>query len=254
MEFVTDAMQTAATRWERRINVDLMDPMNEALGNDEYFVEFTLGGLMRGDMKSRYDAYAIGRNWGWLCPDTICEMEGMNPLPDGKGGQEYLRPLNMVPAGTVYVPAMATDEPDPEDKPVPGQTPPTQAPPPNAPDDEGEDSEARAQLLRSFAIAAGRRVAHKEVTVLRKALSRDPATFLEEAAAFYETHQALVAETMCISSSAAGRYVGSNMSLLAGADPGERASALDWIEDTAPEALANLALGVRRRELQETSR
>lgn len=268
IEFVTDAIQPAATRWERRINTDLIDPISEAFGDgtDEYFAEFLVGGLLRGDMKSRYDAYAIGRNWGWLCPDTIRESEGMNPLPEGKGGQEYLRPLNMVPSGTLYLPPMSADEPDPQDPPKQKQLEPNDPPPPEAPDDEGADARARsreqAQLLKSFATEAARRVVRKEVTALRKVLSRDPVNFLAEAATFYETHQLLVSQTMSISPDAAAAYIRSNMTLLHAASGEEQASALDWIEDTAPEGLANAALGFNRaaafsraaRVLQETSK
>jgi len=56
-------------------------------------------GLLRGDIKSRYEAYNIGRNAGFLSPDDIREKENMNPLPDGKG-KIYLQPLNMIEAGT----------------------------------------------------------------------------------------------------------------------------------------------------------
>lgn len=258
IEFVTDAIQPAATRWERRINTDLIDPISGALGEGgEYFAEFIVGGLLRGDMKSRYDAYAIGRNWGWLCPDTICEFEGMNPLPDGKGGQEYLRPLNMVPSGTVYLPSMATDVPDPLDNPAPGNDNPDKTPPPDEPDDEGQDQEEGAlrpsrHLLQAFAREAARRVVRKEVTALRKTLGRsskqfDPSAFASEAQSFYAAHVSLVAQTMCISASVAKRYAENNLKLLVAVeDPGEKSGALDWIEDTAPDALAALALGTKK--------
>lgn len=256
LEFVTDCMQNIATRWERRINVDLIDPLEPALGGgSEHFAEFRLEGLIRGGMKDRFDAYAVARNWGWMCPDDICEREGMNPLPEGKGGQEYLRPLNMVPAGTIYLPPMATDEPDPEDKPAPSEqkTDPEQTPPSDEPDDEGEDKpNANApHLLRLFAMEAGRRVVRKEVTALRKSLARDPAAFRNEAAKFYEGHQLLVSQTMCLTPGDAGRYVAHNLRLLSAADPDEISSALDWIEDTAPAALAEMALGTRSK--QETA-
>src|ERR1019366_7575257 len=119
----------------------------------------------------------------------------MNPLPDGKGGQEYLRPLNMVPAGTVYTPPMSTIAPDPEDQPAPGQDEPADTPPPDAPNDEGHDDpdsaarNASPGLLRAFASEAARRVVRKEVTALRKSLARsgkqfDAAAFAAEARTF----------------------------------------------------------------------
>ncbi|WP_451988830.1 phage portal protein [Azospirillum argentinense] len=66
---------------------------------DEYEIRHDLDDLLRGDIASRYRAYAIGRQWGWLNTDDIREWEDMNPLPDGQG-KTYLTPLNMVPAGT----------------------------------------------------------------------------------------------------------------------------------------------------------
>jgi hypothetical protein len=117
-------------------------------------------------------------------------------------------------------------------------------------------------MLKQFATEAARRVVRKEVTALRKALAKDPVNFLSEAASFYETHQLLISQTMCISSDAAGDYVSRNMVLLHAAGAEEKASALDWIEDTAPEGLANAALGFNRaaafrraaRTFQETSK
>jgi HK97 family phage portal protein len=248
IEFVSDCVQPMATRWERRISVDMIDPVSDALDDGaEYFAEFSVGGLLRGDLKSRYDAYAIGRNWSWLTPNDICNFEGMNHIPADKGGNEYLRPLNMVPAGTVYVPAGATDQPDPLNQPGPGNDDPEKTPAPDVPDDEGQDQ--TSALLKSFATTAARRVVRKEVTVLRKALARAAGAeaFLNEAVAFYADHKEMVAQTMCISPVAAGRYVSSNLKLLCEiAEPAERGSAIDWIEDTAPEALAELALGSKR--------
>ena len=60
-----------------------------------YFFEFNLSGLMRGDQKSRYESYAIGRQWGWLSINDIRRLENMPPIA---GGDIYLQPLNMVDA------------------------------------------------------------------------------------------------------------------------------------------------------------
>jgi phage portal protein BeeE len=63
-----------------------------------YFPEFNVEGLMRGDTKSRYDGYAIARNWGWLSVNEIRAKENMNPI--GPEGDVYLQPLNMSDAGS----------------------------------------------------------------------------------------------------------------------------------------------------------
>lgn len=95
MAYITDCILTWAVEWEQSLNMKLLKPEEKGL----YFFKFNLAGLMRGDLLSRYQAYAIGRNWGWLCVDEIRASEEMNPLPNGEG-QIYLQPLNMQEAGT----------------------------------------------------------------------------------------------------------------------------------------------------------
>ncbi len=86
-----------AVRWDQTLSRKLLTPKEQG----RFYVKFNLDSLLRGDIKSRYEAYAIGRQWGWLSADDIREKEDEDPLPDGKG-KVYLQPLNMVPAtGTV---------------------------------------------------------------------------------------------------------------------------------------------------------
>jgi len=66
---------------------------------DVTVIEFLIDSILRADTQSRYNAYNIGRNGGWLNVDEIRAKENLNPLPDGKG-QIYLEPLNMKEAGT----------------------------------------------------------------------------------------------------------------------------------------------------------
>ena len=61
-----------------------------------YEVMFNADGFLRGDIKSRYMAYNLGRNMGVLSANDIREKEDMNPI---KNGDIYLQPLNMGEAG-----------------------------------------------------------------------------------------------------------------------------------------------------------
>jgi hypothetical protein len=176
----------------------------------------------------------------------------MNPIPEEKGGNEYLRPLNMVPAGTVFLPAGSADAPDQLDKPTPGNDNSQQDPPPDSPDDEGADAMHKVSLLQVFANAAAKRVVGKEVSMLRKMLARhcskqfDAGAFTVEARTFYAAHQSFVSETMCLSSNVAQKYVEMNLKLLLhSGNPVAKTDALDVIEDDAPEWLAKQALGSR---------
>jgi len=64
-------------------------------------------GLLRGDIRSRYAAYAIGRQWGWLSANKVLEMENQNPI---EGGDTFLNPMNMTSAQltTMNIPENAT--------------------------------------------------------------------------------------------------------------------------------------------------
>jgi HK97 family phage portal protein len=95
IEYVGDCILPWAHTWEQTLNQKLLTPEERRV----YSFGFVLEGLLRGDIASRYAAYAVGRQWGWLNVDEIRERENMNPLPDGKG-QIYLQPLNMGEPGS----------------------------------------------------------------------------------------------------------------------------------------------------------
>lgn len=62
--------------------------------------------------------YATARQNGWLSANDIRELEDMNPLPNGQGGDEYLVNGNMVSAAAQAVPKGTTSKilttPEPE--------------------------------------------------------------------------------------------------------------------------------------------
>ncbi|MBN1604614.1 MAG: phage portal protein [Chitinispirillaceae bacterium] len=68
------------------------------IDNDElYYIEHNVDGLLRGKLLQRYQAYAIGRQWGWLKSNQICKWENIDPLP-GDQGEIFMNPMNMVPS------------------------------------------------------------------------------------------------------------------------------------------------------------
>lgn len=89
LEFIQFTMLPWFTRWEQALKRDLITQ------KDKNFFEFMVQGLLRGDLKSRYEAYATGRQWGWLSANDIRAMENLNPIEDG---DVYLSPMNMTPA------------------------------------------------------------------------------------------------------------------------------------------------------------
>ena len=89
-------------RWEQTINMTLLGRSARA-----HFVEFQIEELLRGDIQTRYQAYATGRNWGWMSINDVRRLENMNAI--GAQGDEYLQPLNMTAAGAMPEPAPAED-------------------------------------------------------------------------------------------------------------------------------------------------
>ena len=92
LDYVSSALNIWLVRWEQAILTQLLLPEERST----YFAEHLVDALLRGDTMSRYQAYAIGRNWGWLSANDVREKENENPVT---GGDTYLVPLNMVPAG-----------------------------------------------------------------------------------------------------------------------------------------------------------
>ena len=58
-------------------------------------IETNMDGIIRGDMKSRYEAYSIGKQQGFLNTNDIRALENMN---ESEGGDIYLMQLNAIPA------------------------------------------------------------------------------------------------------------------------------------------------------------
>lgn len=78
--------------WAKRIEQVMTTTLLSPDARKSIFIEHDLAGLARGDLKSRYDAYRVGREGGWLSADEIRGFENMSKIP---GGETYLEPLNM---------------------------------------------------------------------------------------------------------------------------------------------------------------
>ncbi|MEU3600890.1 phage portal protein [Streptomyces sp. NPDC006798] len=92
LDYVASALNIWLVRWEQAILTQLLLPEERT----RFFAEFLVDSLLRGDTLTRYQAYAVGRQWGWLSANDVRDKENLNPVD---GGDAYLVPLNMVPAG-----------------------------------------------------------------------------------------------------------------------------------------------------------
>lgn len=95
LEFVTHTLRPWLVRWEQELNRKLFPSSSDGRPSDLY-AEFSVDGLLRGDVAARSDYYMKGRQWGWLSINDIRALENMEPV---EGGDGYLTPLNMAPLG-----------------------------------------------------------------------------------------------------------------------------------------------------------
>jgi len=189
--FLSDTLLYWLVLWEQTYNWKLLTPAEQK----KYFAEFLTAHMLRGDIASRYAAYAIGRQWGWLSPDDVRDMENMNPLP-GDQGKIYIVPLNMVPANMV---GQETGQGEQPVKP------------------ESSRSSARFMEIRADTIAKGRRtlanafksvfrdagarIVKREVNDLRRAIKdhlgkRDVQDFQNWLTKYYEKHPEFIERQM----------------------------------------------------------
>jgi HK97 family phage portal protein len=121
IDFVTDAIVPMACRMEQEANAKLFGRNNRGT----VYTKLNLAGLLRGDMKARYESYAVGRQWGWFSANDVLALEDLNPIKDG---DLYLVPSNMT------TPELLKKGPQKPAEPPPNETAPTQnepTPPPN---------------------------------------------------------------------------------------------------------------------------
>ena len=108
IEFLTETLVPWITRLEQEADAKLLGPYQRG----RIYSKLKPEALLRGDLKSRYDAYAVGKQWGWLSTNDIRALEDMDPIPEG--GDIYLIPMNMRDAAE---PPESLEAPEPEVEP-----------------------------------------------------------------------------------------------------------------------------------------
>lgn len=88
--YLDDTLDGWLATWEAEVHRKLLTVAEQRSG--QFIIEFTRQALVRADLKSRYEAYAVGINNRILSPNEVRERENLNPYP---GGDEFLVPLNI---------------------------------------------------------------------------------------------------------------------------------------------------------------
>ena len=91
-EFYVDTLMAILTMYEQELTYKLLLPREIAQG---YYIKFNADVILRGDPKSRYEAYAVAIQNGFKTPNEVRALEEDPPL---EGGDQLLLNGNMIPA------------------------------------------------------------------------------------------------------------------------------------------------------------
>lgn len=187
LEFLQFTLYPWLKRWEQEINRKLFTEVEKKEG---YYFEFNVDSLLRADIATRYQAYSIGRNNGWLNINEIRAKENMDSI--GEKGDIYLTPLNMVNSDQIK------EEPG-EDKPQPSNEPKNN---PNTLPSNLNNVDEKKDALRQLVEQSVNYVLTKEINKLRNAVKRNfkdqqtPEEFKRFIDGFYESYAATIRESM----------------------------------------------------------
>ena len=93
LEFVRDTIRPWLVRWEQTILTKLLNPWERK----EYYAEFLVDALLRGDYETRMRGYRLALETGIYNVNEVREFENRNPRD---GGEDYYRPLNWAKEGS----------------------------------------------------------------------------------------------------------------------------------------------------------
>lgn len=193
LQFVQDCIMPWSVRWEEAVLRDLlMLPTDRDL-----YSEFQMQSLLRGDNETRFKAYAIARQNGWMSANEIRAAENLNPM--GEEGDVYWAPVNMTNAEVLTDAERIMENQDSDND--QGSTPagssneglediidtdPRALPPAQPKLEWHRASEFVTETYQPVLFDALRRCVRKEALTISKVIKRDkPVKYIEE---FYRNH------------------------------------------------------------------
>lgn len=197
LDFVTFSLVPHLKRWESAIRRDLI------LDDDQYFAEFDVKGLMRGDNAGRAQFYRELWNLGCLSINEIREAEGMNPIEQGE--KRFVQ-VNMALLESFVV---QDDSEEEETKEPEAESPATEEeetvevptevePEPN--EEKSEDERSAPELMFRQTL---RKLAATEADGILERRNK-PAKL----SAWLEAHEIKMRNELCDSAKATGRHIG----------------------------------------------
>ena len=88
LQFLTNTLRPILENIEQEFNRCLLDD------SDDYYCEFSVEGLLRGDLATRREWYASALQNGWMNRNTVARLENQPEIP---GGEKYTVQSNLIP-------------------------------------------------------------------------------------------------------------------------------------------------------------
>ncbi len=206
--FITFTLLPWAKLWEEAISRDMI------LATQQYYAEYLLDALVRGDLKARMEAYGLAIDKGVMNRNEVRAKDNLNPVPGLDG---YDKPLNIG---------------DARDRNA-GQAAPT---------GNGGAGGPAIHHYRKLLRESAERVIRKEVAALGKAAKQCASSeqWAETVEEFYSKHGAFVAQTLALPAAKAELYATRQQLRLLQDGP---KAVDDWLPGQAVE-LVQLAEGI----------
>jgi HK97 family phage portal protein len=93
LEFAQMSIRPWNVRWEQELNRKLFTPRERS----RYFVEFNMDGILRADIKTRYESFSLALD-RWLTRNEIRDLDNRNPV-DGGDLFQTPQPAPVLPGG-----------------------------------------------------------------------------------------------------------------------------------------------------------
>jgi HK97 family phage portal protein len=107
LDFVLNVVMPYVRMFEAAMERALLTPQDRTAG---VIIRFNLDAALRADFKSRQEGLNIQRNAGVINPNEWRELEGMNPISEEDGGEDYFR---QGPSGQTADPPHDSTDDDP---------------------------------------------------------------------------------------------------------------------------------------------
>jgi HK97 family phage portal protein len=90
IEFAKYTMLPICVNWEQELDIKLLKEADK----DTIYTRFNLEGIMRADMKTRYESYKLGIQNGFMSINEARALENRNPVEGGD--KHFVQGNNMV--------------------------------------------------------------------------------------------------------------------------------------------------------------